>query len=224
MRSVLRRTERDASTTIHPTAIIEPDVAIGAGTTVWDNVHIRGATSIGRDCLIGEKTYIAYGVVVGNYVKINAHVYVCTGITIEDRVMLSAGVVFTNDRFPRAFGESGLFPSEPTAETLTTVVREGATLGARVVVGPGIEIGRYAMLGMGSVVTHDVPAHALAYGAPARVHGWVCECGHPLSTEHLCEGQVCCDKCDRKFRLQWPRGGAVRMVAACDAPGPMAGK
>ena len=167
---------------IHPTALIEPGVEIGARTAVWDGVHIRGPAYIGHDCIIGEKTYIAYGVHVGNLVKINAQVYICTGVSIADRVMVSAGVIFTNDRYPRAFADSGdqLAPSEPTADTLRTVVHEGATLGAGAMIGPGIVIGRFAMVGMGAVVVSDVPPHALVFGNPARLRGHVCMCGVPL--------------------------------------------
>src|SRR5437762_8871958 len=151
---------------IHPTAIIEHGVSIGARTTVWDGVHLRGPSSIGQDCIVGEKTYVAYGVLIGSYVKINAHVYICTGVTIEDRVMIAAGVIFTNDRYPRAFAidGDGLASSEPNEDTLQTTVREGATIGAGAVIGPGLEIGAYAMVGMGAVVTGDVPPHALVYG------------------------------------------------------------
>jgi acetyltransferase-like isoleucine patch superfamily enzyme len=198
---------------VHPTALIEPGVDIGPRSAVWDNVHIRGPAQIGHDCIVGEKTYIAYGVRIGNYVKINAQVYVCTGVTIEDRVMLAAGVIFTNDRFPRAFSDDGLASSEPTEDTLSTTVREGATLGARVVVGPGLEIGRFAMVGMGAVVTHDLPDHAFAYGVPARLHGWVCACGWPLLDESfhgIAEGD--CGKCGRGFWAQRTATGTVRLV------------
>jgi len=92
---------------IHATALVEPGVELGEGTSVWDNVHIRGPATIGHDCIIGEKTYVAYGVTIGNFVKINAMVYVPTGVTIADRVMISAGVIFTNDRYPRAFDPQG---------------------------------------------------------------------------------------------------------------------
>ena len=87
---------------VHPTALVERDVAIGAGTSIWDNVHVRFGAAIGEECIIGEKTYIAYEVKIGNRVKINAFVYVCNAVTIEDGVMISAGTIFTNDRFPRA--------------------------------------------------------------------------------------------------------------------------
>ena len=86
----------------HPTAVIEPGVSIGRNTSIWDHAHIRHSTRIGEECIIGGKTYIAYGVTIGNRVKINSFVYICTDVTIETGVMISAGVVFTNDRFPRA--------------------------------------------------------------------------------------------------------------------------
>src|SRR5881394_1168068 len=92
---------------IHSTALVEPGVELGEGTSVWDNVHIRGPAHLGRDCIVGEKTYIAYGVTIGDFVKINAQVYVCNGVSIADRVMIAAGVIFTNDRYPRAFDADG---------------------------------------------------------------------------------------------------------------------
>jgi UDP-2-acetamido-3-amino-2,3-dideoxy-glucuronate N-acetyltransferase len=191
-----------ATPRIHPTALIEPRVEIGPGTSVWDNVHIRGPAWIGSDSIIGEKTYIAYGVRIGSCVKINAQVYVCTAVTIEDRVMISAGVIFTNDRYPRAFAVDGdgLASSEPNEDTLQTIVREGVTIGAGAIIGPGLELGTYAMIGMGAVVTADVPPHALVYGNPARVRGWVCVCGEPLppSTEGQHAGaRAACTRCGR---------------------------
>jgi acetyltransferase-like isoleucine patch superfamily enzyme len=170
-----------ADVRIHPTALIEPGVLIGAGTAIWDNVHIRAPATVGRQCIIGEKTYIAYGVTIGDFVKINAQVYVCTGIAIEDRVMIAANVIFTNDRYPRAFADAGLAESGPTADTLSGTVRHGATIGAAAVIGPGLEIGAHAMVGMGAVVTTHVPPHALVLGNPARIRAWVCVCGRPLA-------------------------------------------
>ena len=142
------------SARIHPTAIIEEGVQIGAGTSIWDHVHIRRSTRIGEQCIVGEKTYIAYDVRIGNRVKINAFVYVCAAVTIEDGVMISAGTIFTNDRFPRATTPDlkQLRPSEPDEHTLPTLVREGATIGAGSVIGNDLTIGRFAMVGMGSGV------------------------------------------------------------------------
>ena len=168
---------------IHPTAIIEEGVRLGAGTSIWDNVHIRRGASIGADCIIGEKTYIAYEVHIGDRVKINAFVYVCYGVTIEDGVMISAGTVFTNDRHPRATTPDlkSLRPSDPDEHTLPTLVREGATIGARSVIGNDLEIGRWCMIGMGSVVTKSVPDFHLSLGHPSRSVGCVCRCGQLLA-------------------------------------------
>ncbi len=167
---------------IHPTAIIEDNVRIGAGTSVWDNVHIRHSTTIGAECIIGEKTYVAYGVSIGNRVKINAMVYVCNAVTIEDGVMISAGTIFTNDRFPRATTADlqHLRSSNPDEHTLPTLVQAGATIGAGCTIGNDLVIGRFAMIGMGSLVTKSVPGFHLAIGHPAKSVGCVCRCGQLL--------------------------------------------
>ncbi len=164
---------------IHPTAIIEDGVTFGEGTSIWDNVHVRHGASLGEECIVGEKSYIAYDVKIGNRVKINAMVYICAAVTIEDGVMISASTTFTNDRFPRAtFPDlTSLRPSEPDEHTLPTLVREGATIGAGCIIGNDLEIGRWAMVGMGSVVTKTVPDFHLVLGSPARSIGAVCKCG-----------------------------------------------
>lgn len=167
---------------VHPTAIIEEGVALGDGTAIWDNVHIRGPARIGERCIIGEKSYIAYGVEIGDRVKINAFVYICTGVTIETGVMISAGATFTNDRFPRATTTDllELRTSDPDEYTLATLVREGATIGARAVIGPGRVLGRFSMVGMGAVVTRRVPDFHLVVGNPARAVAILCRCGEPF--------------------------------------------
>lgn len=187
---------------IHPTALIEEGVTLGAGTAVWDNVHIRRGASLGRRCIVGEKTYIAYDVKIGDLVKLNAFVYVCAGVTIEDRVMIAAGVVFTNDRFPRAAEPESdeLLPSDPTDETLTTVVRRGATIGANATIGPGLELGESCMVGMGAVVTRSVAPLQLVVGCPARPAGWVCLCGRPVRLP--ASSSVVCGSCGRRLFIQ----------------------
>src|SRR3954468_11991637 len=170
------------SVRIHPTAIIEEGVTLGPGTSVWDNVHIRHGTQLGDECLVGGKSLIAYDVQIGNRVKINSAAYICNAVTIEDGVMISAGVIFTNDRFPRAATNdlSEPRPSAPDEHTLPTLVREGATIGAGAIIGCDLTIGRFAMVGMGAVVTRSVPDFHLVIGNPARSVGCVCRCGEPL--------------------------------------------
>ncbi len=193
---------------IHPTAIIEEDVEIGPGTAIWDHVHIRGPARIGAECIVGEKTYIAYGVEIGSRVKINASVYLCTAVTLEDGVMVSAGVIFTNDRFPRATSADleSLRASAPDERTLATRVRAGATIGAAAVIGCDLEIGRFAMIGMGSVVTRSVPDFHLVVGNPARSVGCVCRCGEPFvrfaAEQPPADGDCRCDGCGRRYELR----------------------
>jgi UDP-2-acetamido-3-amino-2,3-dideoxy-glucuronate N-acetyltransferase len=200
------------SARIHPTAIVEAGVTIGPGTAVWDNVHIRHSTCIGAECIVGEKTYIAYGVRIGDRVKINAFVYICAAVTLEDGVMISAGTVFTNDRFPRATTPdlTALRPSEPDEHTLPTLVREGATIGARCVIGNDLVIGRFAMVGMGAVVTKSVPDFHLVLGHPAVSVGAVCRCGQLLLRFGAASGgERACRACGRRYALD---GGALPTV------------
>jgi len=197
---------------IHPTAIVEDGVRIGSRSSVWDSVHIRGGATIGEECIVGEKSYIAYDVVIGNRVKINAFVYICAAVTIEDGVMLSAGTIFTNDRFPRATTPDlqQLRDSAPDEHTLPTLVRAGATIGAGSIIGNDLTIGRFAMVGMGSVVTKSVPDFYLVIGQPARPVGVVCKCG-PLI--HWFAGQPAdtnadakCGECGAEYSI---RSGVV---------------
>jgi UDP-2-acetamido-3-amino-2,3-dideoxy-glucuronate N-acetyltransferase len=191
---------------IHPTAIVERDVHIGDGSSVWDNVHIRHGASIGEECIIGEKTYIAYDVRIGNRVKINAFVYICAGVTIEDGVMISAGTTFTNDRFPRATTPDlkRLRPSDPDEHTLPTLIQSGATIGAACTIGNGLTIGRWAMVGMGSVVTKSVPDFHLVLGNPARSVGLVCKCGqlmYRFAESGLESGAILCPACEVGYEM-----------------------
>jgi len=211
---------------IHPTAIIEPGVRIGAGSAVWDNVHIRHGARLGMQCIVGEKSHISYDVSIGDCVKINAFVYICTGVTIERGVMISAGTLFTNDRTPRATTPdlSTLRTSDPDEHTLPTFVREGATIGAGCVIGCGLSIGRFAMVGMGSVVTRSVPDFHLVIGHPAQFAGYVCRCGTILERSRdiasISQLASTCADCGRSYAVN---GGKVKEMAAMSAqPGELA--
>ncbi len=211
---------------IHPTALVEAGAEIGDGTAVWDSVHIRAPARIGDDCIVGEKTYIAYGVDIADRVKINAFVYICTGVTIETGAMIAAGVVFTNDRHPRATTSdlSALRPSEADEHTLRTRICAGATLGARAVIGCDLEIGRFAMVGMGAVVTESVPDFHLVVGNPARPVGLVCRCGEPILkfTDRVPKSVYAlqCGACDLHYAMR--EGRVVELPPAdrrAEAPG-----
>jgi UDP-2-acetamido-3-amino-2,3-dideoxy-glucuronate N-acetyltransferase len=192
---------------IHETALIDDDVAIGDGSTVWDNAHIRSGARVGKGCIVGDKCYIGPGVVVGDLVKLNTGAYLCTGVSVDRGAMISAYVVFTNDRYPRAttadLGE--LLPSEADESTLATRVHEGATIGAAAVIGPGLDIGRFAMIGMGSVVTRSVLPFTLVVGNPAKPTALVCRCGHPIVRDITTppdKPAVECQTCGRRYLVE----------------------
>lgn len=210
-----------SSARVHPTAFVEDRVTLGAGTSVWDNVHIRHDTTIGEECIIGEKTYIAYGVSIGNRVKINAFVYICNAVTIEDGVMISASTTFTNDRFPRAASNDlrTLRSSDPDETTLPTIVRRGATIGAGCTIGNDLEIGEFAMVGMGALVTKSIPPFHLAIGQPARSIGYVCRCGQILrsiSNDAPVRETLKCHECALPYEIN---GGRVRELTPPDVSG-----
>lgn len=193
---------------VHPTALVEDGVDLGEGTAVWDSAHLRGPSTVGSDCIIGEKTYVAYGVHIGDRVKVNAFAYLCTGVTLEDGVMVSAGTVFTNDRYPRATTPdlAELRSSDPDEDTLSTLVGAGATIGARAVIGPGVDLGQFSMVAAGAVVTHDVADFHLVAGLPARTVGIVCRCGPPLLRVGPGEAlgdheELTCGACGRRYAV-----------------------
>ena len=181
---------------------------IGPGSSIWDNVHVRHGARIGEQCIVGEKSYIAYDVRIGDRVKINAFVYICAAVTIEDGVMISAGTIFTNDRFPRATTPDlkALRSSDPDEGTRPTLVKQGATIGAGCTIGNDLSIGRFAMVGMGSLVTKSVPDFHLAFGHPAASVGCVCRCGHPLlrfaAGAEASAPELACASCGLRYAIR----------------------
>ncbi len=158
---------------IHPQALVESET-IGNGTRIWAFVHVLKGAEIGENCNVCDHCYIEYNVKIGNNVTIKSGIYLWEGVTIEDDVFLGPNVVFTNDVRPR---------SKQYIEPVKTLISKGASIGANSTLLAGITIGKYAMTGIGSVVTRDVPNHALVYGNPARIQGWVDEEGNKL-TQH----------------------------------------
>lgn len=156
---------------IHPNALVETD-KIGDDTRVWAFVHILEGAEIGSGCNICDHCYIEYNVKIGNNVTVKSGIYIWEQTTIEDDVFLGPNVVFTNNPRPR---------SRQYIDHLRTLIRKGASVGANSTILGGVTIGKYAMIGMGSVVTRDIPDYALAYGNPAKVKGWVDEDGNKLT-------------------------------------------
>jgi acetyltransferase-like isoleucine patch superfamily enzyme len=193
---------------IHPTAEIEPGVEIGDRTAVWAQVHARGPSRVGRDCIVGEKTYIGPGVEIGDLCKLNAMVYVPLGVTLRDGVMIGAGTIFTNDRYPRGtdVAITELRDSGPGEHIFETLVEEGASIGAGCTIGSNLTIGRWSLVGMGAVVTHDVPAFHLVVGNPARSISIVCRCGDPVwrfpHGEPPASAEAACGSCGLRYKVE----------------------
>lgn len=169
---------------IAETAIVADDATIGPATRIWHFAQVRERARIGAECNVGKGAYIGADVVVGRRCKIENNASLFEGLTVEDGVFIGPHAVFTNDRLPRATDPNGALQTAADWEMGRTTVRRGASIGAGAIVIPGVEIGRYALVGAGAVVTRDVPAHALVVGNPARQIGWVCMCGR----EHMPRG------------------------------------
>jgi len=181
---------------VHPTAIVETQ-HIGQGTRIWAFAHVMGDVSIGANCNIGDHCFIESGVTVGDDVTIKNGNMIWEGITLEDGVFVGPHVFFTNDLYPRSPRLPQAQKRYSSREWLSPVlVKQGASLGAGAVILAGITVGEFAMVGAGAVVTRDVPPYALMIGNPARVRGWVCQCGQPLRFR---EETATCDGCGLVF-------------------------
>ena len=174
---------------VHESAVVDEPSSIGEGTKVWHFCHVMSGASIGRNCNLGQNVYVDADVTIGDGCKLQNNVSVYKGVILEDGVFCGPSMVFTNVINPRAF-------IERKSEFKTTLVKKGATLGANATVVCGVTVGAYALIGAGSVVTKDVPAHAVIYGVPARQRGWVCRCGVTLPADTLI-----CPACNSAYHL-----------------------
>ena len=188
-----------ANVRIHATAEVAPDADIGPGTGIWNQAQVRERARIGARCVIGKNVYVDVDVVIGDDVKIQNNVSVFHGVTIEDGVFVGPHVCFTNDRIPRAINRDGSLKADADWEVSPIVVRHGAALGANSTILPGVTIGRWAMVGSGSVVTRDVADHDLVVGNPARRLASVCACGEPLRDVDGAAFRGACPRCGHPF-------------------------
>lgn len=176
---------------VHESSYIDAPCTIGEGTKIWHFSHIMKDCSIGMNCNIGQNVVISPGVILGNNVKIQNNVSVYTGVVCEDDVFLGPSCVFTNVINPRSF-------IERKEEYRKTVVKKGASIGANATIVCGHDIGAYAFVGAGAVVTKNVPDYALVVGTPAKVIGYVCECGNRLN-DFNDENKTICPICGKRY-------------------------
>jgi len=175
----------------HETAIIDAGARIGPGTRVWHWVHVCAGARIGANCVLGQNVFVGNKVVIGNNVRIQNNVSVYDDVTLEDDVFCGPSMVFTNVINPRSHVSR-------KDEYLKTLVRRGASIGANATVVCGNEIGEYAFIGAGAVVTRGVPGYALLIGSPAKRIGWMCQCGERLPGN---SGVVACASCGSRYRI-----------------------
>ena len=190
-----------AASFVHPSADIDDNVELGAGTSVWHLVHVRSGARIGEDCVIGRASYIGSGVTVGDRTKVQNLAMVYEPATLGSGVFIGPGVVLTNDVYPRSVDANMNLKRGDDWNAAGVTVGDGASIGARSVVLAGVTVGAWALVGAGSVVIRDVPAHALVVGNPAVQKGWVGRTGKRL-IEDTSEAYICPETGDRFSNLE----------------------
>jgi UDP-2-acetamido-3-amino-2,3-dideoxy-glucuronate N-acetyltransferase len=181
---------------VHESSYIDDGAEIGAGTKIWHFSHVMTRARIGERCNIGQNVLVSSEVTIGNNVKIQNNVSLYTGVIVEEDAFLGPSMVFTNVINPRSHVNR-------RNEYQTTLVKKGASIGANATIVCGTTLGRYCFIGAGSVVTHDVPDYALVYGSPARVRGWMCQCGEQLKfSEQDGIERAVCTSCGDSYRKQ----------------------
>lgn len=174
----------------HPFALVET-TEVGEGTRIWAFAHIMAGAKIGTNCNIGDHCFVESGAKIGDNVTVKNHVAIWDGVTVEDGAFIGPNVALTNDLKPRS--------RDPNWRLLETRICRGASLGANTTVLCGITIGPFALIGAGAVITKDVPPHALVYGNPGKVQGYVCQCTEKLVFRRR---RAACTKCG----IQYERG------------------
>jgi UDP-2-acetamido-3-amino-2,3-dideoxy-glucuronate N-acetyltransferase len=178
---------------VHESSYVDEGVQVGPGTKIWHFCHVMGSARIGERCNIGQNVFVAADVSIGNNVKIQNNVSLYTGVTVEDDVFLGPSMVLTNVINPRSH-------ISRKDEYKSTLIKQGATIGANATLVCGITLGRYCFIGAGTVVTRSVPDYGLVYGNPGRVQGWMCQCGVRLEFEPLDgQEQAVCRECGERY-------------------------
>jgi UDP-2-acetamido-3-amino-2,3-dideoxy-glucuronate N-acetyltransferase len=203
----------DATARIHATADLESDVSVGPRTSIWHRAQVRSGARIGADCVIGRDAFIDEGVVLGDRVKVQNLALLYHGVTVEDGVFIGPNAILTNDRYPRAITADGDLARGDDWELSPIRIEHGASIGAGAVVVAGSDVGPFATVGAGAIVTRTVPGHALVAGNPARRIGWVCACGARLNDGHgdpapaeieryASNPELSCERCGRRYRYE----------------------
>lgn len=167
---------------------------MGRGSRIWHFTHVSAGADIGDDCNLGQNVFVADGVTLGRNVKVQNNVSLYGGVICEDDVFLGPSVVFTNVKNPRS-----AVPRKGAGHYQTTYLEQGVSVGANATIVCGVRLGRYAFVGAGSVVTKDVPAYALVFGAPARLQGWMSAFGHRLEFDE--NGRATCPESGEQYEL-----------------------
>jgi UDP-2-acetamido-3-amino-2,3-dideoxy-glucuronate N-acetyltransferase len=200
----------DPAARVHPSADLEDDVSVGAGSAIWQRAQVRSGARIGAECVIGRDVFIDRGVAIGDRVKIQNAALVYHGVSVADGVFIGPGAILTNDRYPRAITAEGELARDDDWQLSPIRLKHGSSIGAGAVVVAGCDVGPFAMVGAGAVVTRTVPGHALVAGSPAKRIGWVCACGdrllgtdgHPAPAEidrYSIDPELTCARCGRRY-------------------------
>jgi len=195
---------------VHPSSVVAESAKIGDDAQIWLFCQIRENVRIGAGCILGKGVYVDSDVTIGDNVKIQNNASIFTGVTIEDGVFVGPHVCFTNDKVPRAVNPDMSLKGGDDWHVTPTLVKAGAALGANATIVCGITIGRWAMVASGTVVTKDVPDHALVMGNPARIFGWVCSCGKRVQIDDR-EGRGVC-ACGRTLLMEPSADGMSTVV------------